>query len=64
VIDKGTALIVKVKGFSTVINAASFNVKIGVVLLVWVGVPWMNPVGASNVRPGGKGGEPLLRPHV
>jgi hypothetical protein len=63
VIDRGTALIVSVRGFSTVSDVASRNMKMGVVLLVSVGVPWINPFAVLNVRPGGSD-EPLLRPHV
>ncbi len=63
-IDRGTALMVNVRDFSTVSDVMSRNVKTCVALLVTVGVPVMAPVLESNERPSGSGVKPLLSPHV
>jgi len=63
VMESGTELIVNTRDFSTVNPVASRNVKIWVSFPVITGVPLMTPLG-SRIRPPGRGGEPLLMPHV
>ena len=62
-IDRGIALMDNCRGFSKVSDVASVSVKVWVALLVTVGVPLMTPLEVS-VRPLGRSGELLLRPHL
>jgi hypothetical protein len=63
VIDGGNALMGNCRAFSTVCDVASVSIKMWVAVLVTIGVPLMTPF-VLSVRPLGRNGEPLLRPHM